>query len=303
MSAVMMLATAVAAASPVIIISELQFNGWACNKTTGACYKARHACPFATCFELESECAQVCKKAHPAPPPRPAVMCDPNAKPPEHCPGGAPCPRCGKASCPCPHHKLQAAAGSANSSFVSNDGLYCAEGAPRATEAAIAMKKAAPIGSLFNATFVTPGKSCASLGYLVATGVDSCTPAVGVFWRSAADQPRFGRSAAAALAAFAQRYGVARSIMPMMAACTCAPGSPALLAAGTQCAALDHVTGCWVHRDPYPFGSHPTSLVPSRDLVSAFSCGAGSATDLYLLQGVFRCATRDLSFWRHAPSA
>ena len=32
----------------------------------------------------------------------PPVMCDPNAKSPEFCPGNIPCPKCGKPSCPCP---------------------------------------------------------------------------------------------------------------------------------------------------------------------------------------------------------
>ena len=32
----------------------------------------------------------------------PPVMCDPNAKSPEFCPGNIPCPKCGKPACPCP---------------------------------------------------------------------------------------------------------------------------------------------------------------------------------------------------------
>ena len=38
----------------------------------------------------------------PPPPPGPAVTCDPKANPPEQCPGGKPCPNCGKAACTCP---------------------------------------------------------------------------------------------------------------------------------------------------------------------------------------------------------
>jgi len=37
-----------------------------------------------------------------APPPPPTVQCDPKAHPAETCPGGKPCPQCGKAACPCP---------------------------------------------------------------------------------------------------------------------------------------------------------------------------------------------------------
>ena len=37
-----------------------------------------------------------------AAPPAPPVDCNPNASPPEQCPGGVDCPKCGKPSCPCP---------------------------------------------------------------------------------------------------------------------------------------------------------------------------------------------------------
>ena len=36
------------------------------------------------------------------PPPAPGVQCDPSARPKEWCPGGKPCPQCGKPACPCP---------------------------------------------------------------------------------------------------------------------------------------------------------------------------------------------------------
>ena len=33
---------------------------------------------------------------------KPPVMCNPNAKPAQTCPGGKPCPKCGKPACACP---------------------------------------------------------------------------------------------------------------------------------------------------------------------------------------------------------
>ena len=46
----------------------------------------------------------------PAPPspPAPAVTCNPKATPPEACPGGKPCPDCGKPACPCPKLDVEA---------------------------------------------------------------------------------------------------------------------------------------------------------------------------------------------------
>ena len=41
---------------------------------------------------------------HPPGPPSPAVNCNPSSSPPQMCPGGTPCPKCGKPSCPCPPH-------------------------------------------------------------------------------------------------------------------------------------------------------------------------------------------------------
>ena len=38
----------------------------------------------------------------PPPAPTPTVTCDPSAQPPENCPGGKACPKCGKSSCACP---------------------------------------------------------------------------------------------------------------------------------------------------------------------------------------------------------
>ena len=38
----------------------------------------------------------------PAPGPAPVALCDPTANPPQFCPGGIPCPQCGKDACPCP---------------------------------------------------------------------------------------------------------------------------------------------------------------------------------------------------------
>lgn len=38
----------------------------------------------------------------PPAPPAPALKCNPNASPPETCPNGKPCPKCGKTFCPCP---------------------------------------------------------------------------------------------------------------------------------------------------------------------------------------------------------
>ena len=35
----------------------------------------------------------------------PPVYCDPTAKPPEFCPDGTPCPKCGQVQCACPRDR------------------------------------------------------------------------------------------------------------------------------------------------------------------------------------------------------
>jgi poly(3-hydroxybutyrate) depolymerase len=45
----------------------------------------------------------------PPPPPTPAVRCNPQASPPQLCPGNRPCPQCGKQSCLCPPASLSSA--------------------------------------------------------------------------------------------------------------------------------------------------------------------------------------------------
>ena len=177
-------------------------------------------------------------------------------------------------------------ASSDRSSFLSNDGLYCAEGESRSAQAALAMKKSAPTGSLFNRSFAKHGVGCATLNYLLSDA-DNCTPGVTVAYKSADDRAQFRLAERAALNSFADQYSLDQQTVSLMVACTCAPSSPKLLAAGKNCSALDEVTGCWVHSDPYPFGSHPTSLIKDRQLM----CD----------EGPFVMAVRSLSVIKSSP--
>ena len=172
------------------------------------------------------------------------------------------------------------------SSFLSNNGLYCAEGESRAAQAALAMKKAAPTGPLFNLSFAQHGVGCAALDFVVSE-TDDCTPGVTVGYKSAEDREHFLQAEQLALKSFAQQYSLDEQTVALMVACTCAPSSPKLLAAGKNCSALDQITGCWVHSDPYPFGSHPNSLIKNRQLM----CD----------EGPFVRAVRSLSVIKSSP--
>lgn len=145
---------------------------------------------------------------------------------------------------------VDVALGSDAASFVSNDGLYCAEGPTRKAESALALKKAAPYGSIFDSAFVVPGSTCVGQGF-VFYGPDACTPDVTVHFKTASDAPKFEASYQAALLSYSGAYNISKENATLMSNCTCHPGSPTLAAAGDQCTSLDTVTGCWVHENPY----------------------------------------------------
>merc|ERR1719174_2486718 len=121
-------------------------------------------------------------------------------------------------------------ASSDRSSFLSNDGLYCAEGESRSAQAALSMKKSAPTGSLFNRSFAQHGVGCATLNYILSDA-DNCTPGVTVAYKSAEDRAQFRLAEHAALKSFADQYSLEQQTVSLMVACTCAPSSPKLLAA------------------------------------------------------------------------
>lgn len=136
-------------------------------------------------------------------------------------------------------------------SFASNDELYCAEGAQRVAESALAMKKASPLGGLFNASFGHTGVTCEERGYTVSGGPDSCCLGVTVLFRDEADIAAFALSHNNTLKAYGARYGLDDDTVGLMQTCTCQPSSDDYTAAGDRCGALDDTPGCWVHKDPY----------------------------------------------------
>ncbi len=178
-------------------------------------------------------------------------------------------------------------ADAAVTSFTSNDATYCAQGAPRAAQAALAVRKASPVGALFNASFGRAGASCADRGYSVGGGGDDpCTPGVAVSYRDAGGAAAFNASEARALAAYAARFDLDADTARRMVTCTCHPSSALLLNKRThdphrlECAALNaSTTGSWVHRDPY------------RADYDGMLCD----------QGPFILATRSLSVLKSSP--
>ena len=140
--------------------------------------------------------------------------------------------------------------------FTSNDQIYCAEGAPRAAEGALAMLKAAPTGGLFNLSSGVAASSsmwgCKGRGYTVPGGADVCTPQVQTFFKTEAGRQAYNASVQTALGNYAQRYQLPLPVAALMAACVCAPNSDLLQAAGGQCTSgLQGMIGAWVHQDPY----------------------------------------------------
>jgi len=136
-------------------------------------------------------------------------------------------------------------------SFTSNDGSYCGDGLPRIAESALAIKKASPIGGIYNTSFGIAGKTCASLGYTFVSGEDRCTPGVTVAFKSSDDAAAFEAIEAKALSMFAETYSIPEATARLMVACTCHTESSKLSAARANCSILNSTIGSWVHRDPY----------------------------------------------------
>ena len=135
--------------------------------------------------------------------------------------------------------------------FLSNDRLYCAEGAPRPAEAALALYKAGPSGGYYNESAGVSG-TCAGAGFAVSTGSDQCAPEVVGFVRSAADLPKAQAQRQASIDAFARHNNISSAVARLMSQCTCAPGSDDMAAAQGKCASgLAGWIGAWVHRDPF----------------------------------------------------
>ena len=113
-------------------------------------------------------------------------------------------------------------ASNGRSSFLSNNGLYCAEDESRAAQAALAMKKAAPTGPLFNLSFAQHGIGCVALDDVVSE-TDDCTPGVTVAYKSAANREGFLKTEGMTLKSFAQQYSLDEESVTLMLVCTCAP--------------------------------------------------------------------------------
>ena len=107
-------------------------------------------------------------------------------------------------------------------SSLSNNGLYCAAGESRAAQAALAMKKAAPTGPLFNLSFVQHGIGCATLDDVVSE-TDDCTPGVTVACKSVTNREGVLKTEGMTLKSFAQQYSLDEQTVTLMLVCTCAP--------------------------------------------------------------------------------
>ena len=145
---------------------------------------------------------------------------------------------------------VSAASGSTFSSFISNDGSYCAEGPSRAAESALAVLKASPIGGLFNMSVCSTGSRCAARGFTYATAADPCVGSVKRLFSSADGESSFSALQQGAIASFGARYSLSVATATTMAACTCMPGSQF---ATTSCdeTKLAGFQGAWVHQNPY----------------------------------------------------
>lgn len=145
----------------------------------------------------------------------------------------------------------EAAKESPDSSFTDGKGMVCVEGPTRVVEAALAMKKASPLGGLYNMTFARAGQPCADRGFPFRGEEDECYVGVRMFYRSEVGTRRFKEMEAAALAAWQTTYRINGTVAQIMVACTCHPDSAIRAHADKFCSVLNKNTvGSWVHRGP-----------------------------------------------------
>mmetsp|Transcript_10314 Transcript_10314/g.30258 ORF Transcript_10314/g.30258 Transcript_10314/m.30258 type:complete len:325 (+) Transcript_10314:69-1043(+) len=136
---------------------------------------------------------------------------------------------------------------SGRSSFVTDDGLRCAEGPHRELQAALATYKAKPIGKLYVKAKGERGVTCQSRGYGVDLKGDLCDPNVWIYVKQESDAQTHQRAEDQALLEWRTRWGVDQTTAILMDACGCHPDSESVEYRGNQCIMLDESMGAWVH--------------------------------------------------------
>jgi len=166
-------------------------------------------------------------------------------------------------------------AASTIASFTSDDGQFCAEGAPRFAEGTLALKKAGVQGALFSGSY-THGKSCLKRGFALLGGVDSCHLGLTTYFKDKPGYHKFMQAEVTALKNFRAQNKLPEGRTNLIAACMCHPDSTIMAHVVNQCAELAHETGAWVHTDPQTGTGLVCSEGPLRD--ATFSLAALKST-------------------------
>jgi len=134
-------------------------------------------------------------------------------------------------------------------SFTDAAGLTCQHGPLRQVEAALALKKAALHGALFNDTYARKETNCKTLGYTFRGGDDSCIPGLMRFFRSKADEEAWEEKEKAAVETYRATNNLDEATVGLLHSCSCTPSSKAGLVHEKECDTLTF-PGSWVHRHP-----------------------------------------------------
>lgn len=138
-----------------------------------------------------------------------------------------------------------------SSTFVDNKGMVCIEGPARALEAAVATKKASPLGGLYNSTYARSGLTCDDRGYSFKGDEDECFVGIQTYYRSEVGKKRFKQMEGEALQVYQTTYSIDAAKASALAACTCHPESPIRARMSKICEHVNQNTvGSWVHRNP-----------------------------------------------------
>mmetsp|Transcript_89676 Transcript_89676/g.254252 ORF Transcript_89676/g.254252 Transcript_89676/m.254252 type:complete len:335 (-) Transcript_89676:112-1116(-) len=136
------------------------------------------------------------------------------------------------------------------SSFLSNDGLACTQGASRAVESVLALNKAGPYGALYNETFAHPNTNCSDHGFVFPSPDSGCHPGITTYFKDQARRELFIHEGDKALEHFRATYSLQRKRVYLMTMCVCHPESKSYKLVTNDCNDLDLVPGSWVHHAP-----------------------------------------------------
>lgn len=151
-------------------------------------------------------------------------------------------------------------------SFVSQNGLFCAEGPRGVAAGALRSYLSMPRAELYQGSALLK-QSCASLGFLYTTGEDPCYPGLHMYYRNTEEKQQFTNTFKEHLRRYGKSMNVTIDEADLIDSCQCQQGSRARDHRGDAC-----------RRVPTLMDRSPQRVFLSMDKVF---CGQGGRTVAY----------------------